>query len=353
MKLQVITITLISLICLSMATSISKIKKEKSTVTKGDYGSGTWDTGYDCPEVWIAKENGAYVLEGKMKFFAKKLENAVTEEEKIGWNFEFSALPGANLSQVLTRVSNSMKYYLPYRSMSSTLHYTNPIGYKYVEVWITTDTKIQYRLKINLPYKYIGWYISDSESLKICSLVNSSRVKHQNMVNEAKVSATESSAKYITNKALFDAASAQGSNLDSTKKLLQGQITSANDQITAIKASRATEEKIFTDLNAQALTQTAKVNEFSATMLALNNQITSINLTLNTLGASTTATADITAKLNASVNDSLALLKTNVALLKVQAINRAAECDAALAAALSINLAVVNTNLNKIVPTSA
>ena len=74
--------------------------------------------------------------------------------------------------------------------MSSNFKYTNPDGYKYIEGWITADNHKVFIFRINLPWTLVTWYINDVEVNKICSLINSAKTKHQNLINEEKSLAT-------------------------------------------------------------------------------------------------------------------------------------------------------------------
>ena len=357
MKLSIIAITLLFLICLSTATSFMKRKKVKksqtATETGADYGSGTWAGGYVCPELRVAEGNAEYKVEGRGTFLATRLESPVTDQEKLGWVFTMEGNLGTTLLKIFTRVGTTNQYYLPFRLISSAAKYTNPVGYKFIEFWVTSDEKKLYRFRVNLPWAYVGWFINDEEGNKICTLINDARTKKQSTVNSAKVVATSASSEFITNKTLLNAASATGASLEKTKTELTAKVATLNAQITSTKAQKDAEEIVYNGLNSQSIAQTAKVNELSATLFSINDQIKAINETLKTLGSSTTSNAGATAALKTKVDTALASLKSDLTVLSGLAPTKAADIASIETTCLALDQTTVNTKINGIAPVSS
>jgi len=336
MKLNLLAITLLSLICINMATTLFKEKKvlkkvKKSSKTKGSYGSGTWKDGYDCPDLKIAVGDGEYKTEGRAKFFATKLESPVDVNEQLGWVFEFSSGPGNTLKKILTQVGTSNKWYIPFRWISSTPKYTNPVGYKYIEFWVTPDEKTtSYRFRINLPWAYVGWYINDTEGNKICSLLNSERTKHQNILNEAKSSAIMNANTYITSKPLYEAAMSSGSNLEKAKKDLLSKKTTLEGIVKTLTEERNQLKAKIDELTRQVQAQQAKVNTYQTQLATFNGQVHENNETLKTIGSSTTSTESLINTIKSKIEAAVTSVKTHLESLKKLCSNRLPQISSSL-----------------------
>jgi len=344
MKSAIIS-SLVLLLCVSAVFSAVTTRKSK---TKEDWGSGSWDAGFSVPGILIAKGTGAFVQEGKGTFVAPKLFVPVTNAEKLGWTFTMSGALGNNLKQVM--IADGAQYYLPYRFISSAVKYTNPDGYKFISFSVTNDNKDHFNIKVNLPYKMMGWYITDEEGTKIINQLGARRNEHQGNIHSVKSKATTASSDYMINKPLLDAANASGSNIDAAKKGAEAKLVAILGEIKATSVSKATVEKTMTALNEKKLQQETVVNTNNQKAISMNSEKTAINESLKSLSGSATEQEAGKIRLEGIVTVALTDLEAALDKLKKESATRNTQIDAAKSAVVALDARLFSTQLNMVYP---
>ena len=355
MKHYIFAIVLVLLISLNSVFAFSKVKtdkterKVKKSKTKGDYGDGSYDSGFRCKEIQISKGKDALKTEAEGTFLPKRLELPVVESEKTGWCWKLKAAPKTTLAEVM--VCEGLNCCIPFRYLASKCTYVNPTGYKYLEMTLTNDQGTNFNLKVNLPWKAIGWYINDEEGNKIANLINSKRTENVNSVKASKDGAVSACTQYNANKSLEEATSKKGADLVAEKKKLEEKNAGLKNNIETTQASLLTEQKTLDGLNKQLKELLGQLSDKDATLTSSNDQIKSISEKLKELEGQNTSNADTKAKLKKEVDDSLANFGKKEVILKKEASQRVKEIDAAKVAVLSkdenmvvSNLKTINTN---------
>merc|ERR1712222_79377 len=97
-----------------------------------------------------------------------------TDATKLGLNLEFTKAPAAD--SIIAKIGNKISdkvYQIPYRFMSGDMMYNNPVrDNKTLIGSFVADNRKTYTMKILLPSKTLGWYISDDQANKIRVQVN-------------------------------------------------------------------------------------------------------------------------------------------------------------------------------------
>jgi hypothetical protein len=344
MKSAIIS-SLVLLLCVSAVFSAITIRKSK---TKEDWGSGSWDQGFNVPGILIAKGTGALVQEGKGTFYAPKLFTPVTNAEKLGWTFTMTGTLGANLKQVM--IADGAQYYIPYRFISSAVKYTNPDGYKFISFSVTNDNKDSFNIKVNLPYKMLGWYITDEEGTKIINQLGARKNEHQGNIHSVKSKATTASSDYMINKPLLDAANATGSNLDAAKKDAEAKLVAILASIKETMASKATVETAMAALNEKRLNQENIANTNNQKAMIMNSSKSAINESLKSLGGSATEQEAGRIRLEGIVAVAMTDLDAALNKLKEEAVTRDTQIDAAKSAVVAQDARLFSTQLNMVYP---
>ena len=284
-------------------------------------------------------------------FFPAKLENPSLNEDKLGFCFEFSADPKVNLLDILTRVQKTTKYCIPFRWISTDCKYINPIGYKYLEFFVTNDQKTVYKFHLDLPWKRFGYFINDNEGNKICSLINSQRTLHKNIVNNAKTTMISQVSVYTTNQKLVDAATATGASLEKVKTDLHAEVVKLQEENTKLKNEREKEQKILDKVESEYQTKTLQLNQISTNMAALSSQIKESEGALHLIGTNTVATANSTEELRKKIDTALSTLDTGLGKLSVLAPTMQNHINEVKVGCIMLNQTAANAALNAIIPT--
>ena len=198
------TKALICLLILSV-TLCSNLKREESETENGASSSlesmlktfteaettaegGSWAKGFHCPFIFLTpagqseQNQGAAMIQGKLFVDPNIPEN----KQGLILNFEKPLSQNTIFPQVASNVSGN-KYFIPWRFVKGNFQYTNPmLSYKYIKGNLQNDQGISFDLKIVLPYKYIGHYISDSEGNQIRSRMNEEGRKVRTAIAVAK-----------------------------------------------------------------------------------------------------------------------------------------------------------------------
>lgn len=323
-------------------------EKSETQLWKATEGSGSWDTFYDCPRIFFAEGKGNYQNQGSAKIFAKSIVNASTNEEKLGLVFEFGKAPGALFKKVATLISGN-KYYVPYRYFSGDISYGNPsMNNKYLEGSLTSDDKVNYRMKIDLPYKRIGYFLDDEEGRKMASSINSRTLNQKSTVKDLKSNITGQTSEFVEKKKQLDAAQKGEEEL---KKVLEAQEKEANELKDKMNAKKTEIENQKKAINEEKL----KVAQAEAKLQKLQDSLTAdtakFNQITDTIQREKTSKATVEQKVKSFQNELNAVntkLGQNFGNLRTTAPIRKPEIDNGEAAAKKSETKVVADNLNKI-----
>jgi len=133
------------------------------------------------------------------------------------------------LKKVLHSGSSALTFVLPYRTITGSFNWSNPsLDNKLIQGSVTADDKVYYSFRLLLPYKLLGWYISDPQMASLCDSINKKRNVRTSAVQNAKGVADRASGSYITNKPLVDAANANVGNAAGLKAAAEKQKNTAS-----------------------------------------------------------------------------------------------------------------------------
>ena len=343
----VYALLLVLVISAVISISIEKSERKKSK-TKTKDGSGDWAGGYNCPSLEIGIGNGAFVAAGVAQFVAPTIDSPITNGQKHGLAFTFTEGPNSDLKKIL--VQDNKQWYLPYRFISGAPTYTNPNGNKFIKFSVTNDAKQNFSFKIVLPWKLLGWYISDDEGIKIINSINNKRSIHQSIVSSAKVSANVAASTYMTNKPLLVAATSDKAALDKAKADAQTRLNELEKAIT-INAKVSKDDLLaLIKINSDRLDQENILNTLNQKENSLYTQKSALEAVIKDLGTSSTATGEQKTQLDAKVTLSKTELDAVLNKLKSEAPPRVLEITAAEVATVAIKPEDFSTNLNKVYP---
>jgi len=346
---------LISLISINSATSLfthlfgNRVeKKVKKSKTRTKDGSGSWDSGFDCPEIQVAKGNGELKNEGTGIFYPKRLDQPVTQAEKLGWCFKMEKAPAGNLKEIMLQDGSTNNWCLQFRYMTSSFSYTNPTGNKYIEGWFTNDFGQAFRFRVLLPWKLIGWYIDDDEGKKICSFLNKYRTTANNAVLASKSSVKTECAKYMANKPLFDQSNGKAADLSKQSDELKAKLEVLKKSLQETQTQFDTAKKEADSFNAQAQEAQTKLKAAQEAENGQSSQLTQIKNTLQTTLSTGTANVSDTNKLKAEVDTNLSKFNSELDILTAEAPQRPVEIKAARAANEKLDSGAVTKSLSGI-----
>jgi len=316
--------TILSLLFIGIVLSNTAMRKTKTR--SKDEGNGSWTNGFNCPQVFIQQENGQYVNQGAAKIMGPKIEAPTTNTEKLGLNFQFEAVPPATslIVKVGTKVDDKT-YYIPYRYFQGDMAYNNPVrDFKTLISSFVTDNKSKYILKINLPYKTFGWFISDEESTKIQSHINNHSIVAKGNISSSKLIIGSNSENFISVNALLKAASTKKADLDAALLAQKNSIAKLSADLTAntqqITTLRETYRQKQLNLQTAAKKLQAANEAVSTTASSLNN----IELQRQNVPASP---ADALKAAKAKLDEVVALTNTNYDHLKKEVSTHVADFD--------------------------
>lgn len=356
---NIFVITLLSILALNLCTNLLRTekaerKKKSKTTYKAksqDYGSGTWDTGYTCPEIQIALGKGTLKNEGEGTFQAKNLDNPVAEDDKLGWKFVLKNAPGSTLQKVMFKGTGNNSYYIPWRIISSYFTYTNPAGdNKYLTGFIINDAGETFQLKVLLPYKTLGWYIDDNEGQKLCNLLARRRNEAHNAVLAIKANAISAATSYISDKSLYDSALQNQNNISKALNEINAKITETSNTITSTESTRNQASLAYTSALSNLKAKESELNQLNSDLNALSTKYDSNAETLRQLSANNGNATEQIKGLQTTVDKSKQVFDQQITTLKSQAKERNSEIDAVVTANNNLQSEGVKSNLQKIFP---
>jgi hypothetical protein len=335
---------------ITFAKLARKTEKTKTEKTKtSDDGSGSWQAGYNCPDLFIAAANGSLQSQGKGTFFAARLTVPSTTAEKTGWCFTMTGTVGPLLQKVMIRDGNTNNWCLQYRYINSKFTYTNPWGgNKYIEGRLQDDSLAIYNFRLNLPWALIGSYINDTEGNMIVSAVNTNDTNMSSTIISLKSLINNNAASYAANKPLLDASTGKGSSLVAEKKKLEDQVKTLTAALATTQASFDAAKKLADDLVNNVKTSKNKIMEFDGRMNGLSTQISTITDTLKTLSTNHGTSASNASSFKLVVDASQTQFNGQMTILKREAPQRTVEINAASAALIAKDNQAIISNLIKI-----
>lgn len=351
---SVIALIVITIVASTLAVSVDRVKKSKTQVrakAKSE-GSGDWNSGYVIPGILVVKPTESFdtnkMLAKGAKFQAKTLETPSSDEEKLGWGFEMGA-PADNLSKIM--VKGSKGYYIPFRYFTSKCEYSNPFNdYKSFTFWMQNDSKESFKLRILLPYKSIGWYITDEESYKICSFVDASRIKQQGNIKNGKAAVNSAATSFVTNSPLLKSAKEGAEKLKAEQEAKKKELETLKKDSEAKEKTFETNSTAINDKEIELNKLKDAQNELSKEIISLNSRIENIDQALSLSQANSSPTELVT-KYEKVVQDNTKELKDAITKLKGFAPPRSAELDSAEKAVTEkSDLKELESNLTKVVP---
>ena len=282
----------------------SKTNRKTNTKTNTkNYGSGTWATGYVCPEFFIQDGNSGFVNQGIAKIMAPQIENPTDDNNKLGLNLQFEKAPTANslIAKVGTKI-NDKTYYIAYRHLQADMAYNNPVlQYKTLISSFVTDDRRKYSLKISLPYSTVSWIISDDEANKIKTLVNKQSIVARGNVSSNKSVIISNTENFISLSNLLAAANKNKAELDAALLAQKNKLNALNAELTAnrelINAASTAFFNKQQELQQAAAKLQASNQAVSATSSRINNiqaQIKGLRSTADRSENLKTAQADLT-----------------------------------------------------------
>lgn len=302
-------------------TNARKLKTKKIKSKTKEDGSGSWASGYYCGGgIFTSAGSLELVNQGAGTFFAQKLFTPTTATERLGWVFEMKNGPMAQLQKMMVHEGGASKnWYFPFRWLDNKCTYTNPIGFKYLECWITNDAKENFRFKVNLPWKLLGWYIDDDEGNKIKERLNQlSELAHKEILQEKKLLVTDAQA-IIANKQFLTAASSSGSQLEVARTNAQNQLNQIGNTINTHNIHLHTIDTEIAELNSRLATSTNTRNALVAELSSSNEKKIQIEKSLATLASDGSTNAKAKAAFSSIVEVNTNNFNAHLAALKASA----------------------------------
>jgi len=176
----------------------SNIQKllHKGFISDVNQGGGSWQGGFECPEITIGPSESTQQKEGSGIFYADQIEYPSTTPEKLGWAFHMKKEnPGINLKKILINYENSKIWYLPFSFISTDFQYNNKVGNKFLAATITNNNKEEFVLRVTLPKKKNS--ITDAEVKKIVEKLNQKKESNSQRSSKWKVTLTWKKEKEI------------------------------------------------------------------------------------------------------------------------------------------------------------
>lgn len=194
---------LISLLILSISLCASNLREETKTYSQNEVDEayknyaqvavtategGSWDKGYDCPELFI-EANGIKpeLPHGPVHIEGAKLMNN-DGYNSIGWTIVFKNPPPPKnwINSICNPESDGKTYVIPWRYIVS-FNYHNPyLGNKLLRGEVRNDKHDTFFFKLKLPHKMIGWYINDEEGNRIITKINSKAIEVRDFIKKEK-----------------------------------------------------------------------------------------------------------------------------------------------------------------------
>jgi hypothetical protein len=329
-------------------TTKSKIKSKRS---KAKEPSNDWNSGFKFPKFEVKKkEDKDYVALGEINVFPLNMVNAETmiipsvstvslTDDQKGFVMEF------NVGNIETAKALSFTHYLgglrimiPWRFFDGKPYYQNPYGIsnKLISANIIDDQGKQFNIKFSLPWKLLGWYISNAQAEQICSICeNMSRIQNKH-INVYKMDINRVFANLEANNNLKNTIPELQSQIkESSEKINKNEQSLAQlqnniDQIMMTLGPMKIKKKILTDRNGGMNEQ---IEIYSRQIEDINNK-----------------DPNMQQKATAEVQKNKNLLNEKIKMLNIMAPDRKIEIEKAHEAALLFQQSEMDIELRKVGP---
>jgi len=185
----------------STSTNQNENEKEENLNLTEDTPKNNWDNGFVFPKFEVKGPLDLdYFNYGSVNVHPKKMEEVeknpikdhslglnLFDDNQIGFLIEVNNKAQENI-KVLRGLSylhylGGEKFIIPWRFFEGKPYYQNPFGMKnkIILADILDDKGNNYKIKFSLPWKAIGWYITNEEADKICKICDSLS-KRQNLL---------------------------------------------------------------------------------------------------------------------------------------------------------------------------
>jgi hypothetical protein len=249
MKSTIKILIAITLIVLSLSRPIKKERRE-SALTK-DEGSGSWDTGFTCPKIYVS---------GTAKDLSYKI-NPKSFSQDSGFVIQIDTAK-SNIGAFLRTIGS--KTFIPWRFFSLTSSDKWFGSNKYIETILKNDEGTTKKVQFAMAYKTFGNFITTEEVQKIVNMINNFSNAEKTSINNIKsdlktlkknLSASQNAKKSSTQdlKTFTDKVNAQ---IAADNKI----ITDNNAKRTALENSIADKKTEFEKLNAQLKSTTTNIS---------------------------------------------------------------------------------------------
>jgi hypothetical protein len=220
-------------------------------------GSGTWDDGYTCPglsitQITSTQKDQATALSNKEEVFFEPrwIMNAIGK----GVFFKFTkSEPSAFLQKILVKDTESDKWVLPYRLMTTDLEFVREglKSLRVVQAYFTNDEGENFFLKLYLPTPMVGHIISTEQCNSLVKWINIRRKESQSHISEAKKILSALSVEIIESKSLLDKLTKQVTSKAEIKKETEQEKKDVEDKKAAIQKNLDEARKKLEELQIQ------------------------------------------------------------------------------------------------------
>ena len=328
--------------------SKSKSKSKRSNTKEP---SNDWNSGYKFPKFEVKKkEDKEYINLGDINVFPKNMESAETMiipsvstvsliDDQRGFVMEFNIVNIETAKGLtFTHSLGGYRIMIPWRFFDGKPYYQNPYGInnKLIAANIMDDQGKQFNIRFTLPWKALGWYISNTQAELICSICeNMSKIQNK-QINVYKMDINRIFANLEANNNLKNSIPELQSQIqDSSEKIKNNEQSLAQlqnniDQLMLTLAPLKIKKKILIDRNAGMNEQ---IEIFSRKIEDINNR-----------------DPNMQQKSLAEIEKNKILLNEKIKMLNMMAPDRKIEIEKAHDAALSFSQSEMDIELRKVGP---
>lgn len=240
-KAFILTITLAFTISAKLRREESLTEEEsamkKFSEVEATPQGGDWTNGFNCPSIMLSMNGGKqYDQGGAFIQGAKFMED--NKDNNLGLVLKFfKPLHAKSYMKQIAYTFPDGKLFIPWRFINPNFRYVNPIfAHKYVQGDIRNDQRQSFQIKINFPYKYVGYYIDDKMGNKIRKRINTKSEQVRAVVRGTKEYIDRAYPVYYQTSLDIDRVKKGSAKIDEALKVNQAQINDikkSNDQLAA------------------------------------------------------------------------------------------------------------------------
>merc|ERR1711957_150230 len=181
------------------ATTSANITTREEEDMEASSVKNTWDTGFILPKFEVKNQDEKeFYTHGKVNIFPKNMETAkntkivdplIISENQIGFIIEFPPQDLTSIKHIpFLNYLGGERFSIPWRFFAEKPVYKNPFGFKnkFITASLIDDKGRTYTIKLSLPWKRFGWYISDVQAKKICTIAEEMSQKQNLMIKNYK-----------------------------------------------------------------------------------------------------------------------------------------------------------------------